>query len=581
MLALVPIVASCLASAEPPPVAVTPIAVVGRAVGIPGRTWRFRSLRAAGVDSPTSGAILGEFDVLPEGSVVNALLRFDGASLGVVLKSGDTCTDLSDGVLTIGGFVAGVTAPDGTAAAFVSTQLGGALVRIGADGQGTALLRQDYQAAGLPAGVVFGGPSSSSPPLLSDDGGRFAWGARVRGGGVVGSGEAVWTWDATHGTRLVAVSGTLLPGRAAAPLSVRLLGLAPDGVLIGGAESEFGGVDSAWVWRDGAFDPVAVAGQPVSPDRPDWTLASGPSLLSMGADGTVAFRASVRPTDRPQDPPTVAFLVRKAGVSVLVAKVGDQVPGMRPGVVMSRLTSGLALDDGRLALGVGMLGPGIVTNTSTGNDSLSGVWSPGVGGAWGPDGFVKVSRKGDLAPGPCGYVFGYPGSSEPASTIIAQGPVSAVRMDTYLLGVAQSSRSDLYLTDLSLMGPRRGILSDGLVTWPAWPGGGAGTGRLASLRFVARGTPGLGQQPLISPDGRMVLQLTLADGSNGFYLTDPLTYPAAPMADANDDGFLDLFDLGQFVGWLETGDERGDYNGDRFIDFFDYLEFIDAFESGC
>lgn len=581
MLALAPMLASCLAFAEPPPVAVTPIAVVGRAVGLPGRTWRLRSFRAAGVDSPTSGALLGEFDVLPEGGVVNAMLRFDGPTLGLVLKSGDTCPDVGGGVLTIGGFTAGVTAPDGSAAAFVSTQLGGALVRVGADGQRAALLRQDSQAAGLPAGVVFSGPTSSSPPILSDDGGRFAWGARVRGGGVVGTGDAVWTWDSTHGTRLVAVSGTPLPGRAAAPTSVRLLGLAPDGVLIGGADGEFGGVDSAWVWRDGMFDPVAVAGEPVSPQRPDWTLASGPSLLSMGADGTVAFRASVRPTDRPQDPPTQAYLVRKAGVSVLVAKIGDQVPGMRPGVTISRLTLGLALDDGRLALGIGMIGPGIVTSTSTGNDSLTGVWSPGARGAWGPDGFVKVSRKGDLAPGPCGYVFGFPGSTEPTSTVIAQGPVSAVRMDTYLLGVSQSSRTDLYLTDLNVMGPRRGILSDGLITWPAWAGGGAGAGRLASIRNVARGTPGLGQQPLISADGRMILQLTLADGSNGFYVTDPLAYPAAPMADANEDGFLDLFDLHRFVGWLEDGDEQGDYNGDRFIDFFDYLEFIDAFESGC
>ncbi|QOJ00453.1 MAG: immunoglobulin domain-containing protein [Phycisphaeraceae bacterium] len=51
--------------------------------------------------------------------------------------------------------------------------------------------------------------------------------------------------------------------------------------------------------------------------------------------------------------------------------------------------------------------------------------------------------------------------------------------------------------------------------------------------------------------------------------------------DFNCDGFLDFFDLLDYLGAFEEGLPGGDFNGDGFIDFFDFLDFTDGFEAGC
>jgi hypothetical protein len=52
-------------------------------------------------------------------------------------------------------------------------------------------------------------------------------------------------------------------------------------------------------------------------------------------------------------------------------------------------------------------------------------------------------------------------------------------------------------------------------------------------------------------------------------------------ADINSDGFLDFFDLDDFVAEFEIGGNAADFNSDGFVDFFDLDDFIAAFESGC
>lgn len=56
-------------------------------------------------------------------------------------------------------------------------------------------------------------------------------------------------------------------------------------------------------------------------------------------------------------------------------------------------------------------------------------------------------------------------------------------------------------------------------------------------------------------------------------------------ADFNRDGFVDFFDLDEFIGCFEgAGCPSGgdaDFNRDGFIDFFDVFDFIGAFEAGC
>jgi len=56
-------------------------------------------------------------------------------------------------------------------------------------------------------------------------------------------------------------------------------------------------------------------------------------------------------------------------------------------------------------------------------------------------------------------------------------------------------------------------------------------------------------------------------------------------ADFNADGFLDFFDLDEFVACFE-GDQcppgkTADFNADGFIDFFDFDDYVAAFERGC
>ncbi len=56
-------------------------------------------------------------------------------------------------------------------------------------------------------------------------------------------------------------------------------------------------------------------------------------------------------------------------------------------------------------------------------------------------------------------------------------------------------------------------------------------------------------------------------------------------ADFNGDGFLDFFDVDDFVTCFEGGacptGQSADFNGDGFVDFFDFDAFAGAFEAGC
>ncbi len=52
-------------------------------------------------------------------------------------------------------------------------------------------------------------------------------------------------------------------------------------------------------------------------------------------------------------------------------------------------------------------------------------------------------------------------------------------------------------------------------------------------------------------------------------------------ADFNADGFVDFFDLDDFIGAFESGAPGADFNTDGFVDFFDVMDFVEAFERGC
>ena len=64
-----------------------------------------------------------------------------------------------------------------------------------------------------------------------------------------------------------------------------------------------------------------------------------------------------------------------------------------------------------------------------------------------------------------------------------------------------------------------------------------------------------------------------------------ITYSTRPLADFNNDGFLDIFDFNDFITCFEGGEcptgSSADFNGDGFADIFDFNDFVTAFEQGC
>jgi len=65
-----------------------------------------------------------------------------------------------------------------------------------------------------------------------------------------------------------------------------------------------------------------------------------------------------------------------------------------------------------------------------------------------------------------------------------------------------------------------------------------------------------------------------------FFLRELAPVPPC-RADFNRDGFLDFFDLDDFVASFEIGRPNADFNRDGFTDFFDFDDYVRAFETGC
>ena len=104
-------------------------------------------------------------------------------------------------------------------------------------------------------------------------------------------------------------------------------------------------------------------------------------------------------------------------------------------------------------------------------------------------------------------------------------------------------------------------------------------------------SPAWDQMPNIS-DGLNFFEWILQPGG-GLLITDQGNFPilnAQPIingwhisciADLNNDGALDFFDVLQFLQAFSAGDPIADWNDDGVFDFFDVLAFLQAFSAGC
>jgi hypothetical protein len=112
--------------------------------------------------------------------------------------------------------------------------------------------------------------------------------------------------------------------------------------------------------------------------------------------------------------------------------------------------------------------------------------------------------------------------------------------------------------------------------------------RIARTMYFVQGRTGLGAltfepAPLNSKQiaaGVYTFRATSGTSGSGtafFELRE--TDPCPP--DFNSDGFVDFFDIDDFVTAFELGGASADFNQDGFVDFFDFDDFITAFDRGC
>ena len=82
----------------------------------------------------------------------------------------------------------------------------------------------------------------------------------------------------------------------------------------------------------------------------------------------------------------------------------------------------------------------------------------------------------------------------------------------------------------------------------------------------------------INDAGQVAFAAFLRNGTIGVFVATP---SAACVADFDDDGDLDFFDISAFVTAFQNGDTAADLNGDGMLNFFDVSAFLNAFSTGC
>ena len=117
------------------------------------------------------------------------------------------------------------------------------------------------------------------------------------------------------------------------------------------------------------------------------------------------------------------------------------------------------------------------------------------------------------------------------------------------------------------VGPSGGPYS---IPWSTIDGGGVISSTGGS--FTLSGT--IGQPDAGGPMTGGSFSLT-----GGFWAGVDTSLPCP--ADLNGDGFLDFFDVSEFLALFAANDPIADFNPDGFFDFFDVSEFLAQFSAGC
>lgn len=82
----------------------------------------------------------------------------------------------------------------------------------------------------------------------------------------------------------------------------------------------------------------------------------------------------------------------------------------------------------------------------------------------------------------------------------------------------------------------------------------------------------------INDSGQVAFAAFLRNGTIGVFVATPA---AGCIADFNNDGAADFFDVSDFLSAFQNADPDADINNDGTVDFFDVSDFLGAFAAGC
>ncbi len=412
----------------------------------------------------------------------------------VVSLTGDAAPGTPEGVVLLAFGAPTINASGRTAFhAFVSDGLPG----VWSEGSGTLDLvaRWGDPAPDAPEGVTFTAMTSGSLSIPLSDAGAVTFRARLDTfhPDVSGSNDS-GIWSGGSGSlSLVAREGDQAPG-AAEGANFGDFGTQFQPILSSAGESAFRSILSSFVasiWAEGAggLEEVAIPGQP-APGTPEGVVFSGVGTVVpvLSGTGRTAVRAGLSGPGVDGSNGGGIWAGPADGLK-LVARAGDQAPGLPEGVTFTAMTSGslsIPLSDAGDVAFRALLD---TSHPDVSGSNDSGIWSGGSGS------LSLAAREGDQAPGAAeGINFG--------------------SFSTAVQPILNSAGKSAF----------RSILSSFVAS--IWAEGAGGLEEVAIPGQPAPGTPegvvfaGVGTvMPVLSGTGRTAVRAGLSgpgvDGSNG------------------------------------------------------------------
>jgi|GEM_PF-2786650 len=339
-------------------------------------------------------------------------------------------------------------------------------------------------------------------------------------------------------------------GHFALPASVRVGGTTKSGLFSGAC---------------GTFAPIVLSGDVIPANL---GLLSGSLFLfptNLGAsDGTVAFISNISGGGVTISSDTALWRV-DAGVFTLVAREGEQVPGLPSGTLFGDFKTGgvvgpIASKSGDVAFAGFLTGPAVTTQN---NRAII----RNVGGTT-----TVVLRSGQTPPE---YASG---TIQSFGSGLAMNDAGQLCVGATIASPPVGRGGGVFITATS--GGTPTLLFESGLSWSVRPGVTATIGVATTDVLTSGGTDGLprnwNNRGALAFRAPYSIGATGESGSGVFIVAPPVC-----RADFNGDGFLDFTDFDDFVTAFEAGLAISDFNGDGFLDFTDFDDFVAAFESGC